>query len=173
MSKNILVDLSDALAEAAERAGDSTVLVNARWRIPASGIVYADDLILTANHVVERDEDISVALPDGTELSATVAGRDPGSDLALLKLEQVSATPAGPAKTPARVGQIALALGRPSKAGIEASLGTVSAIGGTPVGMVEFPDGPEQGYRGCVVVVIEDLDAGRVARHELALSYEL
>jgi S1-C subfamily serine protease len=130
MSKNILVDLSDALAEAAERAGDSTVLVNARRRIPASGIVYADDLILTANHVVERDEDISVALPDGTELSATVAGRDPGSDLALLKLEQVSATPAGPAKTPARVGQIALALGRPSKAGIEASLGTVSAIGG-------------------------------------------
>jgi len=130
MSKNILTDLSNALAEAAERAGASTVLVNARRRMPASGIVYTNDLILTANHVVERDEDISVALPDGSELPATIAGRDPSSDLVLLKLEDAAGTPAEPAKTPARVGQIALALGRPSKAGIEASLGTVSAIGG-------------------------------------------
>jgi S1-C subfamily serine protease len=130
MSENILTDLSDALAEAAEGAGNSTVLVNARRRLPASGIVYADGQILTANHVVERDEDISVTLPDGSELSASVAGRDPGSDLALLKLEQAAATPAEPSKTPARVGQITLALGRPSKTGIEASLGMVSAIGG-------------------------------------------
>jgi len=130
MSENILVELSDALAAAAERGGGATVLVNARRRMAASGIVYAADQILTANHVVERDEDISVALPDGTELAATVTGRDPGSDLALLKLERAAASPAEPTKTPARVGQIALALGRPSKEGIEASLGTVSAIGG-------------------------------------------
>jgi S1-C subfamily serine protease len=130
MSENVLVELSDALVAAAERAGDATVLVNARRRIPASGIAYAEDLILTANHVVERDEDISVALPDGTELSVSVVGRDPGSDLALLKLEQAAATSAEPTRTPARVGQIALALGRPSKNGIEASLGTVSAVGG-------------------------------------------
>jgi len=128
--KNILVELSDALVESAERAGDSTVMVNARRRIPASGIVYTEDLILTANHVVERDEDISVTLPDGTDLSASVVGRDPGSDLALIKLERSGAYPAEPAKMPARVGQIVLALGRPSKNGIEASLGTVSAIGG-------------------------------------------
>jgi len=130
MSKNILTDLSDALAEAAEQGGNYTVMVNGRRRMPASGIIYTENLILTANHVVERDEDISVALPDGTELPASVAGRDPGSDLTLLKLEQAAGTPAEPAKTPARVGQIALALGRPSKAGIEASLGTVSTIGG-------------------------------------------
>ena len=130
MSKNILVELSDALAGAAERAGGSTVLVNARRRMPASGIAYTADLILTANHIVERDEDICVMLPDATELSATVAGRDPGSDLALLKLERAAANPAEPTKAPARVGQIALALGRPSKDGIEASLGMVSAIGG-------------------------------------------
>ena len=130
MSKNILVELSDALAEAAEHAGGSTVLVNARRRMPASGIAYTADLILTANHVVERDEDIAVALPDGTELPASVAGRDPGSDLALLKLGRESATPAEPTKKPARVGQISLALGRPSGEGIQASLGTVSAISG-------------------------------------------
>lgn len=137
MSKNILVELSDALSTAAERGGESTVLVNARRRMPASGIAYAKDLVLTANHVVERDEDILVALSDGTEFAATVLGRDPGSDLTLLKLERAEAVPAEPTKTPARVGQIALALGRPSNNGIEASLGTVSAI-----------DGPFRTHRG-------------------------
>ena len=130
MSQTILVELSDALADAAEKAGQATVLVNARRRMPASGIAYAADLILTADHVVEREEDIKVILADGTEVPAKVAGRDAGSDLALLKLERAVATVAEPSKSPARLGQIALVLGRPSSAGIEASLGTVSAIGG-------------------------------------------
>jgi S1-C subfamily serine protease len=130
MSKNVLIELSDALADAAEKTGKATVLVNARRRMPASGIAYAADLILTADHVVERDEDISVTLDDGTEISARVAGRDAGSDLAVLKLERAAGTVAEATKSPARLGQIALALARPSPEGIEASLGTVSAIGG-------------------------------------------
>ena len=130
MSKNVLVELSDALADAAEKTGKATVLVNARRRMPASGIVYAADLILTADHVVERQEDITVTLDDRTEISARVAGRDAGSDLAVLKLERAAGTVAEPTKSPARLGQIALALARPSTDGIEASLGTVSAIGG-------------------------------------------
>ena len=87
MSKNLLVELSDAIADAAERAGKSTVLVDARRKFPASGIAFARDLILTADHVVERDEDIKVILADGTEVSAQLAGRDPGTDLAVLKLD--------------------------------------------------------------------------------------
>ena len=130
MSKNILVELSDALADAAEKTGKATVLVNARRRMPASGIAYAADLILTADHVIEREEDIKVTLDDGTEVSARVAGRDAGSDLAVLKLERAAATVAEATKSPARLGQIALALARPSADGIEASLGTVSALGG-------------------------------------------
>lgn len=130
MSKNVLVELSDALADAAEKTGKATVMVNARRRMPASGITYAADLILTADHVVERDEDIKVTLDDGTEISARVAGRDAGSDLAVLKLERAAGTVAEATKSPARLGQIALALARPSPDGIEASLGTVSAIGG-------------------------------------------
>jgi S1-C subfamily serine protease len=98
--------------------------------MPASGIVYASDLILTADHVVEREEGIKVILMDGTEVSARVAGRDAGSDLAVLRLERAADAIAEVTKTPARLGQIALALGRPSPDGIEASLGTVSAIGG-------------------------------------------
>lgn len=130
MSQNVLVELSDALADAAEKAGKATVMVNARRRMPASGIAYASDLILTADHVVEREEGIQVTLSDGAEISARVAGRDAGSDLAVLKLERSAGAVAESTKTPARLGQIALALGRPSPDGIEASLGTVSAIGG-------------------------------------------
>ena len=130
MSNNVLVELSDALADAAEKAGQATVLVNARRRMPASGIAYASDLILTADHILEREEDIKVILADGTEVAAKVAGRDAGSDLAVLKLERAAATAAEVTKSPARLGQIALVLGRPSPEGIEASLGTVSALGG-------------------------------------------
>jgi serine protease DegQ len=130
MSQNVLIELSDALADAAEKAGKATVLVNARRRIPASGIAYAADLVLTADHIVEREEDITVVFADGTEIPAKVAGRDDGSDLAVLKLERSVGTVAEATKDPARLGQIALVLGRPSRDGIEASLGTVSAIGG-------------------------------------------
>jgi S1-C subfamily serine protease len=130
MAKNTLQEFSEALAEAADRAGKSTVLVDARRRMPASGIAYAGDLILTADHVIEKEDDLKVTLPDGTSLAARLAGRDPGSDLAVLKLDSTSASPAEMTKTPARVGQLVLALGRPTMNGIEASLGTVSAING-------------------------------------------
>src|SRR5215204_3696598 len=90
MSQNILVELSDALADAAEKAGKATVLVNARRRMPASGIVYASDLVLTADHIIEREEDITVVFEDGTEIPARVAGRDAGSDVAVLKLERAA-----------------------------------------------------------------------------------
>jgi S1-C subfamily serine protease len=126
---NILVELSDAMAAAVEKAGISTVMVIARRRMPATGIAYTTELILTANHVVERDEGITVTLSDGTEIPATVVGRDHGTDLALLRLERPLARPAETARD-AKVGQLALGLGRPSNEGIEASLGVVSAVGG-------------------------------------------
>jgi S1-C subfamily serine protease len=127
---NSLSALSDSLIEAVEKAGESTVLVNGRHRMPASGIVYAADLVLTADHVVERDEDISVTLANGMNINASIAGRDPGNDLALLRLEKATTTPAEKASQDARVGQLVIALGRPGIEGIEASMGIVSAIGG-------------------------------------------
>ncbi|OGO25943.1 MAG: hypothetical protein A2136_01400 [Chloroflexi bacterium RBG_16_54_11] len=127
---NPLSEFSDYLEQATKKGGESTVLVNGRRRLPGSGIAYASDLILTADHVVERDEDLSVMLPDGQTVTATIAGRDPGSDLALLRVEKASAKPAEKVNREARVGEIVLALGRPSQEGIEASFGIVSAIGG-------------------------------------------
>jgi S1-C subfamily serine protease len=118
------------MAEAVAKAGASTVLVDARRRMPASGIAYAAELILTADHVVERDDDLRILLPDGEQMPVSLAGRDPGSDLALLRLERAVLVPAQPATQEARVGQLALALGRPNEEGIQASLGVVSAVGG-------------------------------------------
>lgn len=136
---NILVELSNSMAAATEKAAASTVLVNARRRMPASGIAFAPDLVLTADHVIEREDGITVLLANGTEMTAKLAGRDPGSDLAVLRLEKALVTPAQPAMQ-VRIGQLVLALGRPSPGGIEASLGVVSALGGpvrTPHGSLD------------------------------------
>jgi S1-C subfamily serine protease len=130
IENNPLTAFSESLVKAVTRAGESTVLVNGRRRIPASGIVFGPDLILTADHVVERDDDISVILANGTSEPATIAGRDPGNDLAVLRLENVHQTPADKAEQEAKVGQMVIALGRPSQEGVEASLGIISAIGG-------------------------------------------
>ena len=130
ITDNPLMAFSDAMAAAVERAGAATVLVDARRRHPASGIVYASDLVLTADHVIEREEEIRLLLADGTEHAASLAGRDAGSDLALLRLKKGGLTAAESASEDGRVGQLALALGRPTAEGIQASLGVVSAVGG-------------------------------------------
>ena len=124
-----LTDFSNGLTAAVEKAGASTILVDARKRYPASGIAYAADLVLTADHVVTREDDIKVLLPDGQSLAASVAGRDPGSDLAILRLSEKALTPA-PTSQEAKVGQLVLALGRPNSAGMQASWGIVTAISG-------------------------------------------
>ena len=124
-----LTDFSNGLTSAVEKGGASTILVDARKRYPASGIAYAEDLVLTADHVVRRDEDIKVTLPDGKELDATLAGRDQGSDLALLRLAEKVLTPANTSDD-FKVGQLVLALGRPSGAGVQASWGIVTAVHG-------------------------------------------
>jgi S1-C subfamily serine protease len=128
--KKSLNSFSDELTGAVETASAYTLLVDARRRYPASGIAYAADLVLTADHVITRDENIRIGLPDGRYLSGTIAGRDPGSDLALLRLSEKALKPAQTAESPARVGQLVLALGRPSEAGMQASFGIVNAIGG-------------------------------------------
>jgi len=127
---NVLSVLSDAMADAVEKAAASTVLVNGRRRFPASGIAYTSDLILTASHVVEREDEIPVVLSDGNKQTGDLLGRDPGSDLAVLRLGGAIATVAEPASSEARVGQLVLALGRPTPDGVQASLGVVSAIAG-------------------------------------------
>ena len=126
---NSINEFSNGLASAVEKGGAGTILVDARKRYPASGIAYAEDLILTADHVLRREEDIKVILADGKELNAAIAGRDPGSDLALLRLDEKALKPAKTSDD-VKVGQLVLALGRPNTNGVQASWGIVTSIHG-------------------------------------------
>lgn len=126
---NALTDFSNGLSAAVEKGAAGTVLVDARKRYPASGIAYSEDLVLTADHVVTREENIKVTLPDGRSLAAAIAGRDPGSDLAVLRLAEKALSPPKTSDE-VKVGQLVLALGRPTSAGMRASWGIVTAIHG-------------------------------------------
>jgi len=127
---NPFVALSEAMVAAVARASRVTVLVNARRRMPASGIIFAADRVVTADHVVEFEDGITIVTEDDAEISAELAGRDPASDLAVLRLSRPVSEVAEPVLQEAQVGQLVLALGRPSREGIEASLGVISAVGG-------------------------------------------
>ena len=130
-SPSLLAGVSSELADAVERAGAGVVTVDSRRRHPATGIVWsADGLIATANHVVEREEEIEIGLPDGRTAGAALIGRDPGSDLALLRVDASDLTPLERTDAEPRVGHLTLAIGRPGPSGPMASLGVVTAVGG-------------------------------------------
>jgi S1-C subfamily serine protease len=127
----VLPNLSEALAATVEAGGAGVVRVEARRRLPASGIVWSPDgVIVTAHHVVERDENINVGLPDNQTLPATLVGRDPTTDLAVLRAQATDLTtpPAWTEPDDLRVGHLVLALGRPGRT-VQATLGIVSALG--------------------------------------------
>jgi S1-C subfamily serine protease len=130
-TSSLLATLSDDLANAVEQGGAATVTVNARRRMPASGILWtADGSIVTANHVVERDEEITITLPDGRTVEAKLTGRDPNSDIALLRVDATDLAPVTRATEPVKPGNLVLAIGRPGPSGPMASFGMVSMIGG-------------------------------------------
>ena len=123
--------LSDGMADAVESIAASVVRVNGRRRRSGSGVVFAQNKVLTASHVLEREEDLTVETGDGRTLSARFAGRDHSTDLAVLNVEGLGVGPASPAEGEARVGQISLAVGSHSRGeGPRATLGVVSSVGG-------------------------------------------
>lgn len=125
----VLSEMSEALAEAVAEAGVGVVRVEGRGRLPASGIVWsADGLTVTANHVLERDDEIRIGLPDGQTAPATIVGRDHTTDLALLRAAGGLAPLEWVEPDSARVGNLVMALGRPGRT-VQATLGVVSAMG--------------------------------------------
>ena len=131
---SVLQDFSDALALTVEGTGPAVVRVEARRRLPATGIVWsAAGVIVTAHHVVEQDDHVGIGLHDGRTLSARLLGRDPTTDVAVLQaqigqgqLPLTVPTWADPADL--RVGHLALALGRPGQR-VLAAFGIISALG--------------------------------------------
>lgn len=129
-SSTLLTDLSNQMAQAVEHISPALVLVNARKRMPASGIIYDHDLVVTADHVVQREEDITIQTHDGRVLPAQFVARDRSTDLAVLRVANLNLDPAAIVSSQARVGQFVLAVGRPMSHGPMASVGIVSAVAG-------------------------------------------
>ncbi len=127
----VLESLSNELAAVVVAAGASIVRVEGRRRQAASGVIWSEDgIIITAHHVVERDENIGVGLPDGSRLPAQLVGRDPSTDLAVLRVGTNGLTPAKwAAGDTLRVGHLVLAAGRPEEQ-VQATLGVISALEG-------------------------------------------
>jgi S1-C subfamily serine protease len=125
----VLQNLSDDLAAAVTKVSPSLVAIHARRRIPSSGILWRPDVIVTNHHTLQREEGITVTLDDGSRVSASLAGRDPSTDVAVLRLDQPAGPAVGLATADPAIGQLVLALGRPGKA-VTAALGIVSAVGG-------------------------------------------
>lgn len=127
---DVLKSLSQDMAALVKDAGPSIVRLEARRRVPASGIVWsADGVIVTAHHVVEQEENIEVGLEGGDTITAALVGRDPSTDLAVLRTDASDLSAATWVETgELSVGHLVLALGRPGIT-TQATLGVISAVG--------------------------------------------
>lgn len=125
---NPFVALSEQLTATVAEVSKSVVAIHARHRFASSGVHWAPGVIVTADHTIRRDEDIKITAPSGAALAAELAGRDPGTDLAVLKVESLDAPVAAKAEkwTP-QPGALAAAVGR-SKDSAIAALGLISSI---------------------------------------------
>jgi len=127
-SRSSIAALSDQLADAVAAASASVVAVHARPRLPSTGVHWGDGVVVTTDGTVRQEEDIAVTLPDGRRIPATLAGRDRGTDLAVLRIPPGSLRVAGlgdPAVL--RPGNLVLALARFDEGGTRAAMGAVSA----------------------------------------------
>lgn len=124
-----LVALSNALAQATDRAAASVVAVHTETRGSSSGVVWRSGVIVTAEHALRRDEEIQITLPDGRVTGATLAGRDASTDLAVLKCADAT-SPAGETSDVSTIkpGSLALVVGRTRVSGPVAALGAVSLV---------------------------------------------
>ena len=129
--QSTLASFSNEVAKLVEEFQPYVVAVHARGHYPSSGVVWRPGIIVTADHTIRREEDIQVTLPDGKRADAVLAGRDPGTDLAALKVEGLGSAAAQTGGGDAvKAGELALILGRSPDSGPNASLGVISAVSG-------------------------------------------
>ncbi len=124
-----LIELSNALAQATERAAASAVAVHSEPRGSSSGVVWRSGIIVTAEHALRRDEEIQITLPDGHVIAASLVGRDPSTDLAVLKCAEATGAVAAFGDVAAlKPGNLTLVVGRTRASGPVAALGVVSLV---------------------------------------------
>jgi S1-C subfamily serine protease len=127
---NSLVEFSQELANTVERAGSTVISVLEGGRVGVSGTAWREGIGVTVDHTIQSLEEVTVILPSGKEARAKVISRDPGTDIALLKLPPDTPTASLADDSKARAGEIILSIGRRGIEGLSAAYGLVSAIGG-------------------------------------------
>src|SRR5262245_18894157 len=176
------IDVSESLAAAVAKHAPSVVRVEARRGSAASGIVWSEGVVLTASQALEWDEGLEVGLPDGRSVKAALAGRDPGTDLAALRLESGGSDPVPWEEPPLKLGQLVLGVSRPGHSA-RARLGVVSALAdswrapsGAPLERyIESDIAPHPGFSGSLLVdaggrAIGMNSAGLLRKTSLALD---
>src|SRR5262249_26456065 len=128
-ASELLTSFSTALADAVDAAAPSVVQVHGARR-PATGVVYARDAVLTMARTLGRAEGVRVRRADGAVLEAELAGWDPATGLAALRVSGLDGKAATRAAAEPRVGHLALALARSWSNALTASAGIISVIGG-------------------------------------------
>jgi S1-C subfamily serine protease len=122
--------LSNELAAVVAQTEGAVVAVHARPRFSSSGVFWRPGVVVTAEHTLRREEDITVTLPTGATVAASLAGSDPGTDLAVLKVDGDGGRVLSTASAAPLPGQLILALGRSKNSGVNATMGIVSAVSG-------------------------------------------
>jgi len=125
-----LVDFSNELANAVERAGASVISVPEGGREGVSGTIWREGVAITAEHTIRGLDEVTVVLPSGETAKAQVAGRDHGTDIVVLKVPGAGSAAILADEAQARVGEIVLSIGRRREEGLAATYGLISAIGG-------------------------------------------
>ncbi len=126
----VLMELSNSLADAVERAGTAVVGVAEGGRSGVSGVLWREGVAVTAEHTVRGYDEVTLLLPSGKKAAASVLGRDSSTDVAVLKVSEQTASAEFADVAQVKVGHLVLAVGRRGAEGLSASYGVVSATGG-------------------------------------------
>jgi S1-C subfamily serine protease len=132
MATSVLETLSNEFAAAASTAGGSVAAIYGRRWMPSSGIQWQKGVFVTADHTIRREEDIPVFVEEGKPLKARLAGRDPSTDLAILKIadDGTAPVPQFGDSSSLKIGHLVLAMGRSRGSKLVASAGIIGGLGG-------------------------------------------
>jgi S1-C subfamily serine protease len=125
---DLLAQFSNALASRAELAKNAVVAIRLAHGRHMTGMVWRSDIVVASEQSLPRNDDFELVAAGGSVLTASIAGRDPSTNIAILRLAEQIASPSIAAGE-ARTGAIALAIGAEGTGGVSARLGIINLAG--------------------------------------------
>jgi S1-C subfamily serine protease len=123
-----LAQFSNALAARAEAAKNAVVAIRLAHERHMTGMVWQPEIVVVSEQSLPRKDDFELVAPGGSVLTAKIAGRDPGTNIAILRLAEPVASPSIASGEP-HTGAVALAIGADGAGGASARLGLVNLAG--------------------------------------------